>query len=141
MGRIIDGQKSFDILLRANEEDRTNLEAIRTTFVHDKKGNLIPIEQIAHIEYDKGVNAISHENTQRRIVISANVEGRDLGATVKELKTALGESIALPEGYFIQYGGQYEAQQAGTRLIMLLSPTVRQMSMVCCGVKWRASAP
>ncbi|MDQ3017391.1 MAG: efflux RND transporter permease subunit [Bacteroidota bacterium] len=120
-GTILDGQKSFDILLRANEEDRANLENIRNAFVHTPEGNLIPLEQIANVEYEKGVNAVSHENTQRIITISANVEGRDLGATVQELKSVVTDKVVLPEGYFIQYGGQYEAQQSGSRIIGLLS--------------------
>jgi len=121
VGKVLDGQKSFDILLRANEEDRTNLENIRNAFVHDAEGNLIPLEQIAKVEYEKGVNAVSHENTQRRITISANIEGRDLGATVREVKSKIHQDIHLSEGYFIQYGGQYEAQQSGSRLISILS--------------------
>lgn len=121
VGQILDGQKSFDILLRANEDDRTNIENIRNAFVHDSRGNLIPLEQIAKIEYEKGVNSISHENTQRRITISANIEGRSLGATVREVKKKLNSDIHLPVGYFIQYGGQYEAQQSGSRLIFILS--------------------
>ena len=121
VGKVIDGQKSFDIVLRANEEDRTNLGNIRNAFVHDAYGNLVPLNQIAKVEYEKGVNAVSHENTQRRIIVSANVEGRDLGTTVKELKAIINEEIHFPEGYFIQYGGQYEAQQSGSRLISILS--------------------
>ena len=121
VGQIIDGQKSFDILLRTNDEDRESLENIRNTFVHDADGNLIPLDQIARVEYEKGVNAISHENTQRRITVSANIEGRSLGAAVREVKSKIEENIHLPHGYFIQYGGQYEAQQSGSRLIALLS--------------------
>ncbi|HUR31938.1 MAG TPA: efflux RND transporter permease subunit, partial [Saprospiraceae bacterium] len=121
VGKILDGQKSFDILLRANEADRMNLENIRDAFVHTPEGNLIPLEQVANVQYEKGVNAISHENTQRRIIVSANIEGRDLGATVKEVKEKINDDVHFPEGYFIEYGGQFEAKQEGNRLIMLLS--------------------
>ena len=121
VGKILDGQKSFDILLRANEEDRTELENIRNAFVHTPEGDLIPLEQVARVEYEKGINAISHEHTQRRITVSANIEGRDLGATVQEVKARINEVIHLPEGYFIEYGGQYEAQQSGNKLISILS--------------------
>lgn len=121
MGTILDGQKTFDILLRADEEDRQNLDNIRNTFVHTPEGNLIPLEQVADIQYERGVNSISHEHTQRLMTISANVEGRDLGATVEELKSVVKEQIHLPEGYFIEYGGQYEAQQKGSKIILLLS--------------------
>ena len=121
VGKILDGQKSFDILLRADENDRTNLESIRNAFVHTPEGNLIPLEQVANVEYEKGVNSISHENTQRRIIISANIEGRDLGAAVRDVKQRVDENVHPPEGYYIEYGGQFEAKQAGNRLITLLS--------------------
>ncbi len=119
-GKILDGQKSFDILLRAAEDDRTNLENIRNAFVHTPEGNLIPLEQVAKVEYEKGVNSVSHENTQRRITVSCNVQGRDLGATVEEIKATVG-ALKLPQGYFVEYGGQHEAQQEGSRLIGILS--------------------
>jgi HME family heavy-metal exporter len=121
IGQIIDGPMHFDILLRANENDRTNLENIRNAFVHTPEGGLIPLEQVAHVEYEKGVNAVSHENTHRRIAVSANVQGRDLGATVEEVKAMIASEISLPQGYYLEYGGQYEAQQAGSRIIAILS--------------------
>jgi HME family heavy-metal exporter len=121
VGKVLDGIKSFDILLRASEEDRTNLENIRNSFVHTPEGNLIPLEQVAHIEYEKGINAVSHENTQRRITVSSNIQGRDLGTTVQEIQSRIGNEIKLPQGYFIEYGGQHEAQQASSRLIAFLS--------------------
>ncbi|MEO6132233.1 MAG: efflux RND transporter permease subunit, partial [Saprospiraceae bacterium] len=121
IGQVLDGQKSFGILLRASEEDRMNMDNIRNAFVHAPDGNLIPLDRVAKIEYEKGVNSISHENTQRRITVSANVEGRDLGTTVEELKSKISERVPLPEGFFIEYGGQFEAQQTGSRLIGILS--------------------
>ena len=120
-GQIFDGQKYFDIFLRANEADRANLENIRNAFIHTPEGSLIPLEQVAKVEYEKGINAVSHENTQRRIAVSANVQGRDLGATVEEIKVKVMSGVQLPQGYFIEYGGQHEAQQAGSRLIGILS--------------------
>lgn len=120
-GQIIDGQKTFDILLRTTDEERTNLEAIRNTQVHTLEGNLVPLQQIASIEYTSAINTISHENTQRRIVISCNVQDRDLGSTVQEIQQKLESNVELPEGYFLQYGGQFESQQSATQLILLLS--------------------
>ncbi|MBA3972390.1 MAG: efflux RND transporter permease subunit, partial [Bacteroidetes bacterium] len=120
IGQILDEQRSFDILLRTTNEERTNIEKIRNTLIGTPSGNLIPLQQIADIEYTNAVNSVFHENTQRRIVISCNVQGRDLGSTVKELQEKIGE-IALPEGYFVTYGGQFESQQEATRLIGILS--------------------
>lgn len=121
ISQILDGQKTFDLLLRAVPEDRENLEHIRNTQIHTPDGALIPLESIAHIEYEKGINSVSHENGQRRIVVSCNVQGRDLGSTVAEIQKVVGEKVAMPQGYFLQYGGQFEAQKEASRLIGLLS--------------------
>jgi CzcA family heavy metal efflux pump len=121
VSQILDGQKSFDLVLRAVAEDRENLENIRQTQIHTPEGVLIPLESIAHIEYEKGINSVSHENGQRRIVVSANVQGRDLGSTVADIQKAVGEKVQPPQGYFIEYGGQFEAQKDASRLIGILS--------------------
>ncbi len=120
ISQILDGQKTFDLLLRAVAEDRENLENIRNTQIHTPEGLLIPLESVAHIEYEKGINSVSHENSQRRIVVSCNVQGRDLGSTVADIQTAVRENITMPQGYFIQYGGQFEAQKDASRLIGIL---------------------
>jgi len=121
ISQILDGQKTFDLVLRAVPEDRENLENIRKTQIHTPDGTLIPLESIAHIEYEKGINSVSHENGQRRIVVSANVQGRDLGGTVTDMQQAVQEKVPLPQGYFVQFGGQFEAQKDATRLIGILS--------------------
>jgi len=119
--QILDGQKTFDILLRANDADRSNIESIKNTQISLANGTLIPLSQIATIEIENGVNAVSHENTQRRIVVSANVQGRDLGTTVKEMQAKVKAQLRLPQGYYLQWGGQFESQQSASRLIGLLS--------------------
>lgn len=121
VGQILDGQKTFDILLRSTNDERSNIENIRNTMIDTPEGNLIPLQQIASIESTTAINSVWHENTQRRIVISCNVQGRDLGTTVKEIQATLSKELTLPEGYFLQYGGQFESQQSASRLIMLLS--------------------
>jgi len=120
ISQILDGQKTFDLLLRAVAEDRENLENIRNTQIHTPEGLLIPLESVAHIEYEKGINSVSHENSQRRIVVSCNVQGRDLGSTVADIQEAVRENITMPQGYFLQYGGQFEAQKDASRLIGIL---------------------
>ncbi|MBS1616572.1 MAG: efflux RND transporter permease subunit [Bacteroidetes bacterium] len=120
-GQILKGQQSFDVFLRATDTGRSNLAAIRATRVHTVNGDLIPLDQIADIEYTPAVNGINHENMQRRIVVSCNVQGRDLGGAVSELQQTLTQNIKMPQGYFIRYGGQAESQQQATRLIMVLS--------------------
>ncbi|WP_273208694.1 efflux RND transporter permease subunit [Runella zeae] len=119
-GQIYDGQKSFDILVRANEQERSNLEAIRNTQISTPDGMLVPLEQIANIEQTVTVNQVMHENTQRRMVISANVQGRDLGSAVDEIKKKVGQ-LQLPAGYYVVYSGLIESQSSATQLIALLS--------------------
>lgn len=120
-GTIIDGQKTFDILLRTNDAERTEIENIKNALVSTPDGNAVPLNQIARIEYTSTINTIWHENTQRRIVISCNVQGRDLGSTVKEIQEKVKAAVQLPQGYFLEYGGQFESQQEASKLILVLS--------------------
>lgn len=120
-GQIIDGNKTFDILLRTTDEERTNIEAIRNTLIDAPNGTLIPLQQIASIENTATINTITHENTQRKITISCNVQGRDLGTTVQEIQNTITQKVKLPQGYFVQYGGQFESQKSASKLILFLS--------------------
>ncbi len=119
-GQVIDGQKSFDILLRTTEPERTNIENIRNTQVHTGDGSLITLSQIARIDTTYTINTISHENTLRRIVISCNVQGRDLGTTVEEIRMKVKDDVKLPEGYLVEYGGQFESSEEASRLMLFL---------------------
>ena len=119
-GQMYDGQKTFDILIRANEHERSNLEAIRSTQISTPDGTLVPLEQIADIEQTVTVNQVMHENTQRRMVISANVQERDLGSTVAEIKEKVSK-LQLPQGTYVVYSGLIESQESATQLIGLLS--------------------
>ncbi len=119
--QVIEDNKMFDILLRTSDDMRNNIEHIRNTLVHSIDGKLIPLQQIASIEYTNAINTISHENTLRRIYISCNVQGKDLASTVSEIKKKIQKEVELPQGYYINYGGQYESQQSASRLILYLS--------------------
>lgn len=121
VSQILDGQKSFDIVLRTDDSTRKNIDAIRNTQIAASDGSLIPLSQIAKIELENSINAVNHENTQRRIVVSANVQGRDLGSTVKEMQETVMKDLPLQEGYYLQWGGQFESQQSASKLITILS--------------------
>jgi Cu/Ag efflux pump CusA len=121
VSQILDGQKSFDIVLRTDDSTRKNIDAIRNTQIATSDGSLIPLEQIAKIELENNINTVNHENTQRRIVVSANVQGRDLGSTVKEMQETVKKDMKLQEGYYLQWGGQFESQQSASKLITILS--------------------
>lgn len=121
VSQIIQGQQSFDLVVRINDSIRTNIDQIRNTPIATASGALIPLHQIASVTLENSINAINHENTQRRIVVSANVQGRDLGSTVEDMRTAVQNQLQLPQGYYIEWGGQFESQQSASRLITILS--------------------
>jgi Cu/Ag efflux pump CusA len=119
--QIIEGQQSFDLVVRVADSVRSDIDAIRNTPIATASGALIPLHQIATVELENSINQINHENTQRRIVVSANVQGRDLGSTVEEMQDVVKSNLQLPQGYYIEWGGQFESQQSASRLILILS--------------------
>ncbi|MEO7922205.1 MAG: efflux RND transporter permease subunit [Chitinophagaceae bacterium] len=121
VSQILDGQKTFDIVLRTDDSTRKDIDAIKNTQIATPDGSLIPLEQIAKVELENSISSINHENTQRRIVVSANVQGRDLGSTVKEMQKKVKKELKLEEGYYLQWGGQFESQQSASKLITILS--------------------
>ena len=121
VSQIIEGQQSFDLVVRVNDTIRSNIEQIRNTPIATSGGALIPLYQIASVTLENSVNVINHENTQRRIVVSTNVQGRDLGSTVEDMKAAVQNNLQLPQGYYIEWGGQFESQQSAAKLITILS--------------------
>ena len=84
-------------------------------------GVRVPLSQLAQVVVDRGPNTVSRENVQRKIVVQANVSGRDLGSTVAEIESRVADQVALPAGYHISYGGQFESQEEATRVILGLS--------------------
>jgi HME family heavy-metal exporter len=107
--------------VRSTDAERSDIEKVGNTQIELPNGSLIPLSQIATIELENGVNSIVHENTQRRIVVSSNVEGRDLGSAVQEMQQTVAKELKLPQGYYLEYGGQFESQQSASKLILLLS--------------------
>lgn len=120
-GKIFDGEKSFDILLRTTQEERSNIDRIKQTLIDTPDGGLIPLGQIASVEYTYAVNSISHENAQRKITISCNVQGENLSTAVNNIKQNILEKVELPSGYYIRYEGQYENQKKSSQFILWLS--------------------
>ncbi|HZF64976.1 MAG TPA: efflux RND transporter permease subunit, partial [Chitinophagaceae bacterium] len=119
--QIIQGQQTFSLIVRVADTVRTNLEQVRNTPIATANGALIPLSQIATVQLESSINSLSHENTQRRIFVSANVQGRDLGSTVEDMRQAVQREVQLPQGYYIEWSGQFESQQAASRLITILS--------------------
>ena len=116
-----EGQRAFDVVVRYDERYRADPAAIGRTLVTTPAGATIPLSQLADIAPARGPNTISRENVQRKIVVSANVAGRDVGGAVAELESRVADEVALPPEYYVQYGGQFESGQRATRRITILS--------------------
>jgi len=119
--QILEGQQSYNLVVRFNEQNRGNLERIRNALFDTPVGPKVPLSQLAEVVYEKGPNTISRENVQRKIVVQANVSGRDLRSVIDDIRTRLDKNVSFPQGYYIEYGGQFESEQAATRLLTLLS--------------------
>ncbi|HEY4263372.1 MAG TPA: efflux RND transporter permease subunit [Schlesneria sp.] len=118
---ILEGSRTFDLVVRMDDEYRTDVRAIERMSIDLPGGGRVPLLAVARIYDGAGPNTISHERTKRRITIRGNTTDRDLGGVVADIQAAVKQKVKLPEGYFIEYGGQFEAQQEATRLISLLS--------------------
>ena len=120
VSEVYDDGKRFDLTVKASNESRATMEDIRNLMIDagDKK---VPLSHIAEIRSVTGPNTINRENVQRKIVISGNVADRDLGSIVKDIQEKVDASIQLPEGYHIEYGGQFESEQAASRTLLLTS--------------------
>ncbi len=121
VGAVLDGQRSFALVVRSDSAARLSLDQISALTVATPTGAHVPVRELALVEWGSGPNQILHENGQRRIVVQANVAGQSLGEVISGIKSSVASRVALPEGYFITYGGQFESQQSATRLLMLLA--------------------
>ncbi len=121
VSQVLQGQRTYDIVLRLSDQFRNDAEAIRRIPVDTVRGDVVPLGSVAKVEEAKGPNIINRENVRRRFVVSANVSGRDLVSTVSEIQRELAAKVSLPAGYFFSYGGQFESQAQASRLIALLS--------------------
>lgn len=120
VSQVYEGNKSFDLTLKVDDDYRTTTERIRNLIV-DAGGRKIPFSYIAEISSTTGPNTINRENVARKIVISANVAGRDLRGVVNDMQKKINSEIKLPEGYHIEYGGQFESEQAASRILLITS--------------------
>ena len=121
VSQVLQEQRSYGIVVRLDDAARQSVETIQRTLIDTPSGARVPIGQVAEVRVDAGPNTINRENVQRRIIVQANVAGRDLGSVIAEVRQAIASRLALPPGYFVQYGGQFESQEHAARQIMLLS--------------------
>lgn len=121
VAQLIEEQRLYDIFMRLDDNSRENPEAINSTIVKTRpNGERIRVKDVAEVYESDGPNMVNRENLQRRIVISANSHERDLGSLIKEIKDKISKKVVLPEGYYIEYGGQFESQENASRLILFL---------------------
>lgn len=121
-GQVFEGQKRFDIFVRLAEPFRNDTETIGNLLVRAPAGEEIPLAQLAELKVITGPKQISRDNNQRRIVIQANIRGRDMGGFVEEAKKLIEKKVKLPTGYFLTWGGQFENQQRAMKKLMMIVP-------------------
>ena len=124
-GQVFEGVRRFDIIVRYREQDRMNAERISRIVLNGPGDEIIPLGQVANVERIEGPRQVTRENGQRYIAIQTNVRERDIGSFVQEGQNAVAENVALPPGYFIEWGGQFELQQqANARFAVVIPVTL-----------------
>ncbi|MBD2568729.1 efflux RND transporter permease subunit [Anabaena lutea] len=118
VSQVLEQQQTFDMVVWLQEKYRNNIEIIGNLLVDTPNGQKIPLAQVAKINYGTGPNTINRENVSRYIVVSSNVGGRDLGSVIKDIRDRVKQQVQLPAGYFIEYGGQFEAQEGATKTLL-----------------------
>ena len=120
-GRIFEADRSFDLVVRADREARESMEALKRLTIYSPVAGYVPLTDVAEIVSSSGPNSVSRENVKRKIVISANAAGRDLGSVMDDIRSRIESNVNLPEGYHVEYGGQFESRQAAGRTLLVTS--------------------
>ena len=120
-GSVYEGEKKFDLIMRMDGLER-NVESLQRLSVPVQGGGVVPLTQIADIVYESAPAQVSHEDGARRIYVGFNVKGRDVESTVKEIQALLDDKLKLPEGYYYNYGGEFQNLQSATTRLMIVVP-------------------
>jgi CzcA family heavy metal efflux pump len=118
VSQVLEKQQTFNLVVWLEERYRNNLDVISNLLVDTPNGQKVPLSQVAKVDYGSGPSTINRENVSRLIVVSANVSGRDLGSVIKDVRDRV-KQIPLPKGYYIQYGGQFQAQEQATQTLLI----------------------
>jgi len=121
VSEVFEGSQRFDIILRFDNNNRGSIENIRNTMIDTRNGDKIPLSYVADIVSSSGPNTVNRENLQRKTVVSVNVSGRDQKSAVEEIRNKVEAAIKLPEGYRIEYGGQFEAEAEASKRLLAAS--------------------
>jgi CzcA family heavy metal efflux pump len=128
VAQVVEGQKTFDLVVWFKPEARDNIETIKNTLLDTPAGVKVPLHSVASVFWGTSPNTIRHEALSRLVVVQANVAGRDLGGTVNDIRERVKQQVSLPSGYYVVYGGQFEAQEEATQQLVLLS------ALSCAGI-------
>ncbi|MFQ5684127.1 MAG: efflux RND transporter permease subunit [Candidatus Binatia bacterium] len=121
-GQVFEGIRRFDIFVRLDKNQRRQIEQIRQLPVRTGNGAVVPLSQVADVDVFVGPKFISRNKASRRVFVQLNVRGRDMGSVVNEIRTKVDESIKVPPGYFVEYGGQFENQQRAMQRLYIVVP-------------------
>jgi CzcA family heavy metal efflux pump len=120
VGRVFDRSSAFDLVVKLDPAAAADFERIGDLPIDTPAGDVVPIRVLADVRRETGPNMILRENVQRRIVVSSNVAGRDLGSVVADIQQAVAQAVPMPAGYRVEYGGQFESQQSATERLLVL---------------------
>lgn len=121
MGQVYEGNRSFDLTLKADDSGVRDMDMVKDLMIATPSGVLVPLSDVAEVKSKAGPNTINRENVSRKLVISCNVTGGELSKAVEGIREAIKESVELPEGYHIEYGGQFESAERASKTIALVS--------------------
>ncbi|MDE7462760.1 MAG: CusA/CzcA family heavy metal efflux RND transporter [Muribaculaceae bacterium] len=121
IGTVYEGNRSFNLTLRSKEKARHTIEDLRNMVILTDDGREVLLSDVADVQSAAGPNTISRENVKRKIVISANAAGRDVGTIMNDIQKRIDEKVTLPEDYHIEFGGQFESERAASRLLLIAS--------------------
>jgi CzcA family heavy metal efflux pump len=124
VGQVLEGQIAFPLVVRYTLDDSTDLQSVGTTQIQTPDRRQIPLSAVATIQQDRGPNFVMRENVQRRMVVQSNVTGRDLRSVVTDIQARVGRNVTLPQGYHVEYGGQFESAAQASRQLLWLSAGV-----------------
>jgi len=124
VSKVLEGQANYDLVVRFDPQVRSSFDAMQSTLITTASGAQVPLSALAEVRKDRGPNLVSRENVQRKIVVMANVAGRDLKSVVEDIRSRVDTHVKLPVGYYIEYGGQFESAASATRMLILLGLVV-----------------
>ncbi len=139
VSRVLEGDASFDLVVRYPPSALDDFESIRSTLITTARGAQLPLHALAEIRKDRGPNAISRENVQRKIVVMVNVAERDLGSVVNDIREQVATQIELPSGYHVEYGGQFESAEQASRTLAVMGTVVVVAMFLLLFVAFRAA--